>query len=158
MGDRLAEIRDVATRDYEEVRALIDRLGEDTLERKTSNGWTVRRLAGHVAGSPRGHIFVIGRLRKGGSATIPTPLSFLIDLRNWWEGRKYTNASKPQLLQSAESCYNDYIAAINSLSEEELDRGGDVLRLGKMTMYEYLIKSGDHGREHAADIRRTIGI
>jgi hypothetical protein len=158
MGDRLAEIRDVATRDYDEVRELIERLGEDTLDRKTANGWTVRRLAGHVASSPKGHIFVIGRLRKGGSASIPAPLSFLIDLRNWWEGRGFTSASKEQLLQAAESCYNDYIAAINGLSEEELDRGGDVLRLGRMTMYEYLMKSGDHGREHAADIRKTIGI
>jgi hypothetical protein len=158
MPDRLAEIRDVATRDYEEVRALIDRLGEDTLLRETSNGWTVGRLAGHVASSPKGHIFVIGRLRKGGNATIPSPLSFLIDVRNWWEGRSFKRASKQEILRAAEGCYNDYIAAINGLTEDELDRGGDVLRLGKMTLYEYLMKSGDHGREHAAELRKTIGI
>jgi hypothetical protein len=158
MPDRLAEIRDVATRDYEQVRALIDRLGEDTLARETSNGWPIRRLAGHIASSPNGHIFVIGRLRKGGNATIPSPLSFLIDLRNWWEGRTFRNATKQAILQSAETCYNDYIAVVNGLSEDELDRGGNVLRLGKMTIYEYLMKSGDHAREHAADLRRTIGI
>lgn len=158
MSDRLAETRNVAARDYEEVRSLIGGLPEDALSRKTSNGWTVGQLASHIAGSPKGHIYVIGRLRKGGNATIPGPLSFLVNVLNWNDARKFKNTSKPALLEAAERCYNDYTAALDGLTEDELDRGGDVLGLGKMTLYEYLMTSGDHGREHAADLRTTAGV
>ena len=153
MGDRLAEIRDVATSDYEEVRALLTSLSEDSLSRKTANGWSVGQLAGHVADSSRGAIFVIGRLRKGGNATVPRPLAFIVDLMNWNGKRKFTNTTKSELLSFAENSYNSLVAAVNGLTEEDLDRGGEVLSLGKMTIYEYLMKSGDHGREHAQDIR-----
>lgn len=158
MGDRLGEIRDVAARDYEEVRSLITSLPDDALTRKTSNGWTVGQLASHIAGSPKGHIYVIGRLRKGSSATVPGPLSFIVNVMNWNDARKFKNTDKAALLAAAERCYNDYVAALDGLSEDELDRGGDVLGLGKMTLYEYLMKSGDHGREHASDLRATAGI
>jgi hypothetical protein len=158
MADRLAEIRDVVTRDYEEVRALIARLGEDTLARRTSNGWTASQLAGHIAGSPNGHVFVISRLRNGRSAAFPKPLGFMVNLLNWWTARRFRSAAKTALLQAAEDNYNRLIATINGISEDELDRGGDVLSLGKMTMYEYLVRSGDHGREHAAELRKAAGI
>lgn len=158
MPDRLPELREIVTRDYEETRSLIEALPADSLARKTENGWTVSQLAGHVANSARGAIFVIGRLRNGRNATVPGPLSFIIDLMNWNQGRKFKAAEKSQLLSAAEQSHSELVSLINGLSEEDLDRGGEVLSLGKLTMYEYLRSCGDHAREHAADLRRSAGV
>ena len=38
---------------------------------------------------------------------------------------------------------------MNGLSDEELDRGGEVLGMGKLTSYEFIKRQGDHQREHA---------
>lgn len=158
MPDRLPELRDIITRDYEETRALIEKLPADSLAKETSNGWNVAQLAGHVANSSRGAIFVIGRLRRGGNATVPRPLAFIVNVMNWRDARKFKSATKADLLGAAEASHNDLIAALNGVSEEELDRGGEVLSLGKMTMFEYLKQSGNHAREHAADLRQAAGI
>jgi hypothetical protein len=158
MADRLAELREIVTRDYEEARALIARLGADTLARTTSNGWTVGQLAGHIATSPKGDVFVLDRLSKGKSASVPGPLKFMIDLMNWWNVRKYKGMPKDDLLKVAEDCHNERFARLNMLSEDDLDRGGEVLSLGKLTAYEYMKRSGEHPREHAAEIKKTVGI
>lgn len=158
MPDRLQEVREIVTRDYEEMRSLVSRLGDDTLGRKTSNGWTVAQLAGHIAMSPEGDIFVLDRLRKGSSASLPGPLSFLIDVMNWRGVRKFKAASKQALLEAMEKAHTKRMTHLNGLTDADLDKGGEVLRMGKMTAYEYMKRSGDHGREHAADLRKTIGL
>jgi hypothetical protein len=158
MADRLAELREIVTRDYEEARALIVRLGADTLARRTSNGWTVGQLAGHIATSPKGDLFVLGRLTSGKNASVPGALRFIIDVMNWWDVRKFKGMPKESLLQVAEDCHNERFARLNALSDQDLDRGGDVLSMGKLTAYEYMKRSGEHPREHAAEIKKTLGI
>lgn len=158
MSDRLAELRDGLTRDYEETRALLQRLGDDTLARRAPNGWTVGQLAGHIATSPQGVGFVVSRLRKGGNATVPGPLAFVVDLRNWWQGRKYNKTSKSALLAAAEGAYNDAVAYVNGISNEELDRGGEVLGMGKLTTYEFIKRNSDHQRDHATELKQAIGL
>lgn len=158
MLDRLPELREDVTRDYEEMRSLLSRLGDDTLARKAANGWTVGQLAGHIATAPAGTIYVLNRLRKGRSVTVPAPLAFVINFRNWWMLRGYRRTSRQKLLAMLEHQHNELFAYLNSLLPEELDRGGEVLALGKVTAYEYVKRSGEHAREHAADLRKTIGL
>jgi hypothetical protein len=158
MADRIAELREAVTRDYEDARALISRLGADTLARKTPNGWTIGQLAGHIATSPKGDVFVLDRLSKGKSASLPGALRFAIDLMNWWDVRKYKGMAKEGLLKVAEECHNERFARLNALSDEDLDRGGEVLSMGKLTAYEYMKRSGEHPREHAAEIKKALGI
>ena len=103
MSDRLTELRDGLASDYEETRALLQRLGDETLKRKAPNGWSVGELAGHIAASPAGIAFVVDRLRKGNNATLPGPLTFLLDLSNWWEKRKFSSTSKQALFRQQKS-------------------------------------------------------
>lgn len=158
MPDRLPELREIVTRDYEEMRSLLSRLGDDTLARKAANGWTIGQVAGHIASGPAGNIYVLNRLRRGKNVTVPGPLAFLINVRNWWMLRGYKRTSKQELLATVEKQHNEFFAYLNGLTDEDLDRGGEVLGLGKMTVYEYVKRSGDHPREHAADLRKTIGL
>jgi hypothetical protein len=158
MSDRLPELREIVTRDYEEMRLLLSRLGEATLARKAGNGWTVGQVAGHIAGSPRGNTFVLNRLRRGKNVTVPGPLAFIINVRNWWMLRSYKRTSKQELLATLEAQHNEFFAYLNGLADADLDRGGEVLGLGTMTVYEYVKRSGEHPREHASDLRKTIGL
>lgn len=157
MPDRLAELRDSLTRDYEEMRALFSRLREADLGERTANGWTVAQVAGHIAVTPDGDMWLLGRLRKGRGAKLPGPLGFLmnmmIDTGNWSRVRAFRNATKDDLLRALEDGHNRLFAYVNGLSADELDRGGEVLRLGRFTVYEYILRRGDHPREHAADLR-----
>ena len=158
MPDRLAELRDRLAADYEDTRALLQRLGDDTLKRTAPNGWSVGELAGHIAVSPDGVAFVVNRLRAGKNATLPAPLAFLVDLTNWWEKRKFSKTSKSDLLAAAEGAYTKAVAYVNGLSGDELDRGGEVLGMGKLTIYEFINRNGDHQRDHAAELKQAIGL
>ena len=157
MTDRLAELRDSLTRDYEEMRAIFSRLREADLGERTASGWTVAQVAGHIAVTPDGDMWLLDRLRKGRGAKLPGPLGFLmntmINIGNWSRVRKFRASTRDELLRALEDGHNKLFAYVNGLSEDELDRGGEVFQLGRFTVYEYVLRRGDHPREHAADLR-----
>ena len=157
MTERLAELRDSLTRDYEEMRALFSRLREADLRERAANGWTVAQVAGHIAVTPDGDMWLLDRLRKGRGAKLPGPFGFLmntmINTGNRSRVRAFRKATKDDLLRALELGHNKLFAYVNGLSDEELDRGGEVFRLGRFTVYEYVLRRGDHPREHAATLR-----
>lgn len=162
MEDRLSGLRDALTRNNEEMRTLIDGLTEADLAKKCDNGWKVSQLAGHIAGSPSGDIYVAKRLAQGKNASIPGFLGWIIDLSNWWGGRKFGSASKADILAALEDKHNELFAYINTLSEDQLDGRGKVSgagsNLGELSAYEYLAVQGpQHRSDHAAGIRSAIG-
>jgi hypothetical protein len=160
MSDRIAEIRDVLARDHAEMRALFEQLTPENMRLPAGDdGWTVAQLAGHIAVSPRGQILFVNRLRRGKGITVPKPLTFVINIRNWWMTRRFKQTTRDELLATLEASHRDLLAAVETLTEEELDRGGNVLTNGYQTLYENLMSfGGDHGREHAADLRRAAGL
>lgn len=157
MTERLADLRDSLTRDYEEMRTLFERLRETDLGTRTPNGWTVAQVAGHIAVTPDGDIWLLDRLRKGRNAQLPGVLAPLmnttIDVGNWSRVRRFRSATKDDLLRALEDGHNKLFAYVNGLSDEELDRGGEVFRLGRFTTREYVLQRGDHAREHAGALR-----
>jgi hypothetical protein len=160
MSERIAEIRDVLARDHAEMRALFEQLTPENMQLPAgSDGWTVAQLAGHIAVSPRGQILFLNRLRKGRGVVVPAPLTFIINIRNWWMTRRFKQTTRDELLSTLEASYGDLLAAVETLTEEELDRGGNVLTSGYQTLYENLKSfGGDHGREHAAVLRSAAGL
>jgi len=155
--DRLGDLRDILTNHYEDMRALIGGLRDADLDRKTDNGWSVRLLAGHIAASPTGDIYVLDRLTVDRNATIPKPLAFVLDIMNSVNGRRFRKASKADLLTEQESQYNALFAHVTALSEAQLDGRGSVFGMGELSAFEYLMQTPSHGREHAASIRSAIG-
>ena len=130
MSERLAEVRDILSRNYEEMHALIGGLADGDLDRTTANGWSVREMAGHIANSPNGDIFVMRRLRAGKSASFPSFLRWVVNIMNFQTKRKHSKASKADLLAEHEAKHNELFAYINTLSDEDLDRRGSVLSMG----------------------------
>ncbi len=157
MSERLAEARDILTRNYEDMHALIAGLRDEDMDKVTANGWPVRQVAGHVATSVDGQLFVLGRLRSGKSASLPAFLMPLVDVRNWLRGRKFKSASRDDILAIHEEKHNELFATMNTLTEEELDKRGPALSMGDLSVIEYLRRSPEHEQEHAGDIRKAIG-
>lgn len=155
--DRLSDLRDILTNHHEDMRALIGGLSEADFDRKTDNGWSVRLLAGHIAASPTGDIYVLDRLTEGRNATLPKPLAFVLNMMNWVNGRKFRKASKADILTELETQHNAMSAYVTALSEEQLDRRGTVFGLGDVSALEYLQQTPSHGREHGESIRSAVG-
>ena len=159
MSERLAELRDVLARDHAEMRGLFEQLTPENMQLPVgSDGWTVGQLAGHIAVSPRGQKMFVGRLRRGKGLTIPKPLTFIVNIRNGWMTRKFKQTTRDELLSTLEASHRELLAAVETLTEEELDRGGILLTSGYQTVYENLKGGGDHSREHAAELRSAAGI
>lgn len=155
--DRLSAVRDILTAHYEDMRALIGGLSETDLGRKTDNGWSVRLVAGHIAASPGGDIYVLKRLTEGKNATLPKPLAFVVNLMNWQGVRKFRKATTADLLTELETQHNAFFAYVTALSEEQLDRRGTVFGLGELSAIDYLKQTPSHGREHGESIRKAVG-
>lgn len=157
MSERLAGARDALSKNYEEMHAFMASLTEEQLSAVAPNGWTVRRVAGHIATSADGQLFVLGRLRNGKSASFPAFLHPVIDLRNWWTGRPWKNATKADILAKHEEKHNELFSYLNTLTEDDLDKRGPALSMGELSIIEFLHRSSEHEHEHAAEIRQAIG-
>ena len=158
MGQRTEGLRDMISKNYDDIRSLFERLSEADLDKNTDNGWTVRKLAGHIAGAPGGAIYITKRLAAGKSATVPGFLAFALSLRNWLGVRRFSKATKADLLRAWESGHNELFAFMTTLTDEQLDKGGTVMGMGEHTAYSFLAKGvAQHAQEHANDIRKAIG-
>lgn len=154
---RLDEIRQILTIAYERNRASMAALRDLEMEKRVDNGWTVRQMAGHIAGSPSGDTYVVKRLRQGKSASGPGfIIRPVINASNWWRARTFKGASKAEILGEYEKSHNDFFALVNTLEDDELDNAGTVFGIGRLSTYEYLVRSPSHAEAHFASIRETI--
>ena len=156
MGDRDEKLKSILGSQRDEVRAFLGGLSDTDLLTKTDLGWSVSQVAGHIAESPPGDTYVAKRLAQGKNATLPGFLAFVINLGNWWGTRKYKRTSRDILVKTWDTQHaklTDYVA---TLTDSELDRGGVVMGMGRVTLYEYLVQSPSHARDHAKAIERAL--
>ena len=52
--------------------------------------------------------------------------------------------------------YTALVSYVESLNAYQLDQGGSVMNLRKLTTFEYLRQSLLHAREHASSIRSAV--
>jgi hypothetical protein len=154
----MAEMRASVERDHAEMRGLFEQLTPEMMSRPATDGWTVGQLAGHIAVSPRGLIFLLGRLRRGRNVTVPKPLAFIVNVRNWWMVRTFKNPTRDQLTAALDASHAALVEYLAGIREDELDNGGFVLTQGQRTVYEAVLGSVDHSGEHAADLRKGAGL
>jgi uncharacterized damage-inducible protein DinB len=153
---RIAAIRDSIGVNFDETKALLDRLSPADLQRTAANGWTVGQLAGHVAVSPSSAIYVVSRLAKGGNATVPAFLSWVPALRNWFITRRYKSATTADMLKTADDARTELLAWLGTVQDEQLDREGEVFGTGHTSLAKFLDYILEHGREHRAEIDAAL--
>lgn len=156
LDERVDALRAIVSANHQEMRRLIGALSDADLEKRTDIGWNVRAVAGHIAQTPAGDVYVARRLSTGKSATLPGFLAFTIDVANWFAARKFRRATQPELLAELDRQHAGLMTCVESLSAYQLDRSGAVMGVGTLTTFEYLRQSPAHAHEHAASIRRAV--
>jgi hypothetical protein len=150
----LSTIRAALEETHQESRALIAGLNTGDLDRRTRNPkWTVRQIAAHIAEDDGATLYVAKLLARGKNATAP---GFVVNLANWWALRKYRRAATGDLLATIDQKHAALMNWLTNVPAEALERQGTISQVGRMSLAEFLVKSGTHSREHAADIRAVI--
>jgi hypothetical protein len=150
-----ASIRGALEETYRRNRELIAGLSDADLERPTANpGWRVRQLAAHIAEDDGGTLYVGKLLAQGKNAKAP---DFLVNLANWWSLRKHRRARAADLLAVLDRKHQALLAWLDTLTPEDLARGGEISQLGRLTLGEFLIKNSEHSREHGDEVRAALG-
>ena len=156
MSTRTEQLREVLDANHAEMRSLIESLAPEQLRRKTEAGWTVGQMAGHIAASASGDIYVAKRLAQGKAAELPGFLSFIINIANWWGVRKFKTASTADIVAACDEGHQALTGFVSGLTEEQLDRAAAVMTIGRISTFDYLKRSPAHTQEHAALIRRAL--
>lgn len=155
METEIGELRRALEATYQENRALIAGLSDADLERRTPNPkWRVRQLAAHIAQDDAATVYVGTLLAKGKNARAP---DFVVNLANWWGLRRYRKARVGDLLPEMDRKHRDLLAWLDTLTPEQLQRGGEISQMGRMTLAEFLSRNRQHSREHGNEIRAALG-
>jgi len=139
---------------YQANRALLSGLRETDLARPTTNPtWRVRQLAAHIAEDDGGSLYVGRLLARGRNAKAP---EIMVNLANWWTLRKYKRARPADLVAVLDRKHQELMSWLATLPAEQLAQAGEVSGMGRLTLGEFLVRTGAHSREHAADLRAAI--
>lgn len=158
LDERVDTLRAIVVAHHQEMRRLIGALSDADLDRRTEIGWSVRAVAGHIAQAPSSDIYVAHRLAAGKSATLPGFLFFTIDIANWFAARKFQKGTQQELVVELDRQHAKLVTYLESLSADQLDRPRSVMGLGRLTTFEFLHQCPSHAQEHAASIRRAVGL
>lgn len=151
----ITSIRQALETTYQGNRELIGGLRDADLDRHTSNPrWRVRQLAAHIAGDDAGTLYVGKLLARGKNAKAP---DFVVNLANWWWLRKYRRARPADLLTLMDAKHREFLAWLDTVTPEQLEGGGEISKMGRLTLAEFLVQNQQHSREHGDDIRDAIG-
>ena len=121
MDERIAELRDVVTANYEDIRTLFHSMRDGDLAKVTASGWPVWKAAGHIVLSQAADVRVARRLAAGKSATPLRIVRLLDGLAEWRSMRAFAKATRADLLAAWENSFNELFSCINDISAEPLD-------------------------------------
>jgi len=139
---------------YRSNRALIAGLAAADLDRRTPNPkWSVRQVAAHIAEDDGAILYVGKQLAKGKNAKAP---GVVVNLMNWWTLRKHRRATAPDLLAVLDARHRALLAWLDELPPEAGQRDGEVSGMGRLSLADFLARSGAHSREHAAEIGAAL--
>lgn len=156
MDERIAELRDVITANYEDIRTLFHGLRDGDLAKVTASGWPVWKVAGHIVLSQAADVRVARRLAAGKSADTPLLLQLVERIAGWRSMRLLSKARKIDLLAAWENSFNELFSCINDISAEPLDVSAASSEHDKAAALEYLRQSPSRSREQAATLRLAI--
>ena len=157
MDERIAELRDAITANYEDIRTLFDGLRDVDLTKVTASGRPLWKAAGHIVLSQAADVRVARRLAAGKGAAPLRIVRLLDELAAWRSMRAFANATRADLLAAWENSFNALFSCINDVTEELSDSDGPDPARGRRLALDYLRETPARWQGHAAEIRRAIG-
>ena len=158
MTDRVRQLLESLDRNRRDIRALLLIVSSHDLRLATDSGWSVGELAAHIVQIPRANLYVVAHLRFGTNATPPGLPSVVTDIGNYLAVRQLRHASLDELIAALDQEHRALADEVSMLSDVELDRGGRVMALGRVTTEAYLRQTPAHSAHHAASLRRALRV
>jgi uncharacterized protein (TIGR03083 family) len=117
--------------------------------------WSVSTAVAHIAEGERGMSVHVHKIRKG-EETLPAGF----DLTHWNAGvaGRMGNPTPSELLALLDTTRARTLATMASLNPEDWERTGRHPSRGIITIEQYYATMAGHDRQHAADIRRALGL
>ena len=136
---------------YAEVKAALDGITDEELDRSDEDGWTPRQVVQHLADAE-----IIGASRARLLLAHPQPVIQGYDQELFMETLVYDRPLEPYL-ETMRWARETTGSLLGKLSEKDWSRAGMHTERGRYTTEDWLRMYAPHAHEHAAQIRRARG-
>jgi hypothetical protein len=159
MTDRKSQLRQTIEADDAASMAIFRRLTPEQWERPVPSdegaNWKARDVLAHVAVSESGQLTVIQRVLAGEGGV---PADFDLNRYNRRAVQKQAEHTVPEFLAGLERDHAQVLAALETVSDADLDRTGRHARGDTLTVAQMFHRITEHRRQHAEELARNLGL
>ena len=138
----------------EKLLAVVSSLSEDTLDRRSAEGWTVRETLTHLLNAEEDHCRVIAVIARGDSDRLPK--NFDLDEHNQRRLTERGHLALAELLDALAAQRQRTDALFNRLSDDQLTLTGPHPALGEMALGDIFRVIAIHEQAHTREIQALL--
>ena len=155
-SDRKAKLRQTIEADHAASLAIYNRVTPEqwSLPVPSDEGaqWTAHDVLAHVAGSEAGQL---GQIQRGLAGGVTVPDDFDVDRYNRRAVQKQAAVPVAELLAIIERDHALVLAALDAVSDADLDVTGRHARGDTLTIEQVFHRSTEHRRQHSQALSHT---
>jgi hypothetical protein len=156
---RKAQLRQTIEADHAASLAIYSRLTPEQWAAPVPSDegaqWTARDVLAHVAVSEAGQLGQIQRALAGG---VTVPDDFDLNRYNRRSVQKQANVPVAELLAIIERDHAAVLAALDAVSDADLDQTGRHARGDTLTVEQFFHRITEHRRQHAEALAQALGL
>ena len=159
MSDHKDKLRQTIEADDATSLAIFRRVSPEQWERPVPSdegaNWKARDVLSHVTISEGGQLAVIQRILAGQGGV---PEDFDLNRYNRRAVQKQVERKVDDMLTSIKSDHAQVLAALDGMSEADLDKTGRHARGDTLTVAQFFQRITEHRRQHAEELARNLGL
>jgi uncharacterized damage-inducible protein DinB len=138
----------------EKLLAVVSSLSEDTLDRQSAEGWTIRETLTHLLNAEEDHCRVIAVIARGDADRLPR--NFRLDEHNQRRLAERGRLTLVDLLAALAAQRQRTDALFNRLSDDQLTLTGPHPALGEMALGDIFRVIAIHEQAHTREIQALL--
>ena len=159
MSERKNKLRQAIQADDAASMAIFKRLTAEQWDQPVPSdegaNWKARDVLSHAAVSESGQLVVIQRVLTGQGGV---PEDFDITRYNRRSVQKQAERTVDDLLASLAQSHAQVLAALDNVSETDLDKTGRHARGDTLTIEQFFHRITEHRRQHAEELAHNLGL
>lgn len=157
MSQRIDALRQRLLADHTACMSILRALTPEQWERPAPSEedapWKARDVLAHVAISEGGQLGQITRCLAG---EVTVPADFDLHRFNRGSVKKRADKTPAELLQEIEAGHAQVLAALEKVSDADLDKTGRHARGDTLTIEQFFLRITEHRRAHAEELQRAL--
>jgi hypothetical protein len=159
MSERKDKLRQTIQADDAASMAIFERLTAEQWSQPVPSdegaNWKARDVLSHAATSESGQLIVIQRVLAGQGGA---PEDFDVTRYNRRSVQKQAERTVDDLLASLAQSHAQVLAALDTVSEADLDKTGRHARGDTLTIEQFFHRITEHRRQHAEELAHNLGL